>query len=93
MVEFDQPHEASTGDGAKTDDPGLPYGLLATVLGRPRPSTSPRARGHREALRVLERHRTPVGAQTARDLAAIGTNSPALLVTAAGWISETNSGI
>ncbi len=66
----------STGDGAKTDELDA-LRAARQVLGRPRPSI-PRARGHREALRVLEVTRR--GAQTAR-VAAIN-ELKALLVTA-----------
>ena len=70
VVEFNDP--APTRDGAKTD------ALDARqVLGRPWPSV-PRARGDREALRVLETTRK--GAQTAR-VAAI-CELKALVVTA-----------
>ena len=75
VVEFDHP-TPSTGDGAKTDELDA-LRAARQVLGRPRPSI-PRARGHREALRVLEVTRR--GAQTAR-VAAIN-ELKALLVTA-----------
>ena len=74
MVEFNDP--TPTRDGAKTDATGRSAGR-PPVLGRPWPSV-PRARGDRQALRVLETTRK--GAQTAR-VAAI-CELKALVVTA-----------
>ena len=75
VVEFDHP-SPSTRDGTKTDELDA-LRAARQVLGRPRPSV-PRARGDREALRVLEITRR--GAQTAR-VAAIN-ELKALVVTA-----------
>jgi transposase len=75
VVEFDHPSPRGR-DGAKTDELDA-LRAARQVLGRARPSV-PRARGDREALRVLEVTRR--GAQTAR-VAAIN-ELKALVVTA-----------
>ena len=74
VIEFN--HPTPTADGAKTDALDA-LRAARQVLGRPRPAV-PRARGTREALRVLETTRR--GAQQAR-VAAI-CELKALLVTA-----------
>ena len=76
VIEFDHPTHPATPDGAKTDTLDARR-AARQVLGRPWPAV-PRARGDREALRVLETTRR--GAQTAR-VAAIN-ELKALLVTA-----------
>ena len=70
VVEFNNP--TPTADGAKTDTLDARRAARQT-LGRPWPST-PRARGDREALRVLETTRR--GAQTARISAINEQKSP-----------------
>ena len=77
VVEFGHPRSAATRDGAKTDALGDARRAAREVLGQREPCI-PRARGRREALRVLDTTRR--GAQRAR-VAAI-CELKALLVTA-----------
>lgn len=76
VTEFDHPAHPATPDGAKTDTLDARR-AARQMLGRPRPAV-PRARGDREALRVLQTTRR--GTQQAR-VAAI-CELKALLVTA-----------